>query len=570
MGIRKRILLLVTGLFILLMAGTMFVVSNQLNKNMETQAGESGVSIVQGVVDMIDTQQFDNILKSQDMNNTYYQSLYKYFTKIAEETGMLYLYVVYRDDNNVMHYALSSGVQEALGVEAGEFDIGSMTIDALNSGTSNATPVLYNKGYGYLMTCNVPIIDESGNVLAVAAADFCKDNVKAQSRHMILMIGIELLIGCCVIMTIINLCIDWNVSRPIVQLEKALKEISKGDFSHEIPQKILNKKGEVGRIARATEQSRQFVGNLIRGIIKVGTSINDTLEKNYEDVNFLTNQTNSIVNLSSNVSDVLKYTTETTVHMRDTSVQIDASLSTIRQEAENGVMEADQVNHAVNSINQKIEESKNHSVTMYQEIQEKMNRILRKAENIEMINESVDVILQISNQTNLLALNASIEAARAGELGKGFAVVAEEVRKLADESKTATALIQEKVRLAIESVQELVDNTNYVFEFLNRDVMKDYEQFLSSGQDYASNSLKMKSLFDKFSTTTTFLNESVTGMNQSIQEIANSAISSEDDVTSVFSKVAQVNEKADGIQKEMQNIKEDMNSLIQMAKDVLV
>jgi methyl-accepting chemotaxis protein len=57
------------------------------------------------------------------------------------------------------------------------------------------------------------------------------------------------------------------------------------------------------------------------------------------------------------------------------------------------------------------------------------------------IQQAVMLINDISDQTNLLALNAAIEAARAGEAGRGFAVVAEEVRNLAEKTKSASASI---------------------------------------------------------------------------------------------------------------------------------
>ncbi len=94
------------------------------------------------------------------------------------------------------------------------------------------------------------------------------------------------------------------------------------------------------------------------------------------------------------------------------------------------------------------------------EISRSNERITSIIKVIDEISQKTNIINDIVFQTKLLSFNASVEAARAGEHGKGFAVVAEEVGNLVQMSGKASLEISEMLQDSINTVNEIVNETN--------------------------------------------------------------------------------------------------------------
>lgn len=150
---------------------------------------------------------------------------------------------------------------------------------------------------------------------------------------------------------------------------------------------------------------------------------------------------------------------------------------------------------------QRVEQLKEGSLQFTAVIDELRTNFSGLTTQMQEIQNIVQTITSISEQTNLLALNASIEAARAGEHGKGFAVVAEEVRKLAEQTNSATS----HVRGVLHRIE--ADATN-------ADTKMQHTLALSSSQVLAID--EVHNAFNQLSAAITSISEHLTALDNSM------------------------------------------------------
>ncbi|MGL5094760.1 MAG: methyl-accepting chemotaxis protein, partial [Planctomycetia bacterium] len=98
-------------------------------------------------------------------------------------------------------------------------------------------------------------------------------------------------------------------------------------------------------------------------------------------------------------------------------------------------------------------------------ISAKLTVIREKADDINLV---VTTINKVADQTNLLSVNAAIEAEKAGDVGLGFAVVAQEIRRLADQTETATFEIEQIVRDMNAAVADGVEQVDRFSESMQQ------------------------------------------------------------------------------------------------------
>lgn len=185
-------------------------------------------------------------------------------------------------------------------------------------------------------------------------------------------------------------------------------------------------------------EKQQEVANTVSAIVtEIDTSFKDLMFK----LDSMTNSITTAQNRAISMVESNKQAVEAVEDQVQMTGKIQRKIADTTEVSENTKRTTSELMDTVTAGKNLSDELERQSTLVDENTQAISDVVANLVENVAEVSKITEAILAISTQTNLLALNASIEAARAGEAGRGFSVVAEEIRELADETKTSTESI---------------------------------------------------------------------------------------------------------------------------------
>jgi methyl-accepting chemotaxis protein len=338
-----------------------------------------------------------------------------------------------------------------------------------------------------------------------------------------------------------------RITVPIKKSSNYLSQIANGDFLVQIDSKMLTRKDEIGIISRSIVEMKESLKKLVMSIKIESDSIDYEVEEAMNEMTKLNDHFESVSATTQELAASMEETAASSEEMATTSHQIEKAAQSIAEKSTEGALAAKEINQRAEETKININQAQQKAFEIFNNTKEKLETAIEDSKVVNQINVLSESIMQITEQTNLLALNAAIEAARAGEAGRGFSVVADEIRSLAEQSKSTVLQIQDITSRVTNSVGYLATSSNNLLDFVTTDVNKDYYKMLDVADKYSEDAKFVDEMVSDFSATSEELLASIEQVLTAIEGVARAADESAIGTTDIASRITEMTIKCDEV-----------------------
>lgn len=517
--------LLVSGISINIVKGYLLTVSQSHTMSVAKIAAET-----------IDGEQINRIQEGEEETEDYQIILAQLQTFLLDE-DVAYIYTM-RKQGDSLQFVVDADTEDgaAIGEEYETYD----KIEMAFEGKPTLDKEVTTDEWGSFYSAFAPIMDEKGRVTAIVGVDCSVGSInnKVQRMTKILLI-VELL--CALATLIISLITGHVIARNVLKINRKMEELagSDGDLTQEIQ---ICSGDELENTAKNFNSFIVKLRGMMLSVKENGNKLEQATDQTNEELQQATDGLNQIAHTLNDMTQAMQETSKFVSEIQGAAQEAKGMSADLYQQTRTRAEYAGKVSQTAEQAKQTCQQSKQQMSQVVGEISDSLTDKIAASSEINKIIQLTNDIISISDQTQLLALNASIEAARAGEEGRGFAVVAEEIGKLADDTSQTAKEIESINRFTVDTVDELVQTSEKMLQYIENVVGQDYDQMVGIGQSYYRDSVEFMNQLNQFRV----LSEQLSGNMGMIEEHISQIMSVIEEETTSITNVTETSEKIYG------------------------
>lgn len=515
-GIEFKIALngILIGLLVcLILSGVAY---NIVSQYLEEATKKNVMAMAQMAAEETDGDLFD-LLKPGDETTEIYQEMQEKMFKFFNAEDVAYLYSLKPLNEQEVQFIVAAD-PEGNPCQIGDtYELQPEMTAAFNGQTSVTEEPLADE-WGIFYTAYAPIYNSANQVVGIMAVDCESSDIGKRVNNLMIKL-ITTGIFCLAFIIVINIVLARRIGKNMFIVNQKLMDViySDGDLTKKLE---VESGDELEVIAGNINALLESIRTSMLQIRTSSSGIKESFEVFTEDMEQSVGQIMQVSATMQEMHGSMEETNNSFAQAKEMTEAVVNSIDDIKDKTICGFEFSEEIEVKSAQLREDAEKSHVAINDNLKEVQDRLAKQIKQAKSVEQINELTKNIIDIANQTGLLALNANIEAARAGEHGKGFSIVAQEVAKLAENTTLTAHEIQEVSGTIITVVNDLVDMGTTMVDYIQNNIMTDYEKLVQLGNQYNADAKSIRELMNGFKEETENLQRAMSQVDTAVSEIA--------------------------------------------------
>lgn len=352
-----------------------------------------------------------------------------------------------------------------------------------------------------------------------------------------------------------------------------LEHLGKKDFSHSLVKSATHMKGEMGKIANATERVKTILGTTIHTVVESVSEIDGAINETNDEVNQLNNRVNNVTAITQEMTASFEETAAATDEMAASCSNIIDSMEVVVRTIKTAMQQMEKL---IEDSTQSRELMEITSYRLSKVLDDSSTRITKTIEEISAIDNVIllsNIMLSNKQQMNelmeqLLEILMQCTGECDREEKEKIVRTKNRLNDLLRSSNDNIEMIAQLLSQFNNTIRSMIESSIQLLNYMDKDIKTEFESLIQSGEKSHEVIQMFTTIFDQTVLQGMDAMDAIKRVGKSVEEIGTITNENVDAVTYIAGDMSEICTKSEIIHKSITELKKNSNMLKRFVKEV--